>query len=207
MKEVVLRSQYGIDLHSAGLHRTNLPQIRIAPDEPELLKLAKIFAPPVILVSKLRDGTLRQCARDQGVKVLLYEAGEALRFDEEAIETGVTGILRLLASLKMISLAPHSGVKHQTAISLSSTWLRAPEGGVLRSSLPTGMHVSKGERVGEISNPLGDLSVSVVAEDDGIIIGRTNLPIVNRGDALFHVARMKKSEMVQTPLFDEDEII
>src|SRR5215208_1467604 len=57
MKEVVLRSQYGIDLHTAALHRTNLPQIRIAPDEPELLKLAKLFAPPVILISKLRDGT------------------------------------------------------------------------------------------------------------------------------------------------------
>ena len=66
MKEVVLRSQYGIDLHTAALHRTNLPQIRIAPDEPELLKLAKMFAPPVILVSKLRDGTLRQCAQRQG---------------------------------------------------------------------------------------------------------------------------------------------
>ena len=207
MTEVVLRSQFGIDLHTAALHRTNLPQIRIAPDEPELLKLAKLFAPPVILISKLREGTLRQCARDQGVKVLLYEAGEALRFDEVAIETGVTGILRMMASLKMIVLAPHSETHHQTAISLSSTWLRAPEGGVLRSSLPTGAHVSKGERLGEISNPLGDSSVEVIAEDDGIIIGRTNLPIVNRGDALFHVARMKKSDLVQAPLFDEDEII
>ena len=77
----------------------------------------------------------------------------------------------------------------------------------MRGSLPTGAHVSKGERVGEISNPLGDLSVPVIADDEGIIVGRTNLPIVNRGDALFHVARMKKSEMVQVPLFDEDEII
>ena len=115
--------------------------------------------------------------------------------------------LRVMTSLKMIALAPHSETKHQTAISLSSTWLRAPEGGVLRSSLPTGAHVSKGEKIGEISNPLGDLSVQVIAEDDGIIIGRTNLPIVNRGDALFHVARMKKSDLVQQPLFDEDEII
>ena len=161
MKEVVLRSQYQQPfLHTAALHHTNLPQIRIAPDEPELLKMAKLFAPPVILISKLRDGTLRQCARDQGVKVLLYEAGEALRFDEAAIETGLHVILRVMASLKMIALAPHSEPKHQTAISLSSTWLRAPEGGVLRSSIPTGAHVSKGEKIGEISNPLGDLNSS-----------------------------------------------
>ncbi len=205
MKEVVLRAQYGIDLHTAALHRSNLPQIRIAPDEPELLKLAKSFAPPVILVSKLRDGTLRQCARDVGVKVLLYEAGEALRFDEVAIETGVAGILNVLALLKMI--AHGTAAKKPSAISQSSSWLRAPEGGILRSSFAIGTHVSKGQSLGEISSPLADLSVSVIADDDGIIVGRTNLPIVNRGDALFHVARMKKSDLVQAPLFDEDEII
>jgi hypothetical protein len=205
MKEVVLRSQYGIDLHTAALHRENLPQIRIAPDEPELLKLAKKFGAPVVLVSKLRDGTLRQCARDKGVKVLLYEAGEAMRFDEDAIETGVNGILNVMASLKMI--VHKAEPAKPSAVSQSSTWLRAPEGGILRSPADVGAHVSKGEIIGEISSPLGDLSAPIRADAEGIIVGRTNLPIVNRGDALFHVARMKKSDMVQTPLFDEDEII
>jgi uncharacterized protein len=205
MKEVVLRSQYGIDLHTAALHRENLPQIRIAPDEPELLKLARKFGAPVVLVSKLRDGTLRQCARDKGVKVLLYEAGEAMRFNEEAIETGVAGILNVLSSLKMIVHKTEAG--KPPAVSQSSTWLRAPEGGVLRRAADIGAHVSKGEIIGEISSPLGELSAPIRADTEGIIVGRTNLPIVNRGDALFHVARMKKSDMVQTPLFDEDEII
>jgi uncharacterized protein len=205
MKEVVLRSQYGIDLHTAALHRENLPQIRIAPDEPELLKLAKKFGAPVVLVSKLRDGTLRQCARDKGVKVLLYEAGEAMRFDEDAIATGVTGILNVLASLKMITHKAEPG--KPSAVSQSSAWLRAPEGGILRSPADVGVHVSKGEIIGEISSPLGELSAPIRADNEGIIVGRTNLPIVNRGDALFHVARMKKSDMGQTPLFDEDEII
>ena len=205
MKEVVLRAQYGIDLHTAALHRSNLPQIRIAPDQPELLSLAKQFAAPVILVSKLRDGTLRQCARDNGVKVLLYEAGEALRFDETAIATGVSGILNVMASLKMI--VQKATARTPSAISKSSSWLRAPEGGILRSSVQIGAHVSKGETIGEISSPLGEQSAAIIAEDEGIIVGRTNLPVVNRGDALFHVARMKKSDMAQTPLFDEDEII
>ena len=207
LKEVVLRSQYGIDLHTAALHRSNLPQIRIAPDEPELLEMAKSFSPPVILVSKLRDGTLRQCARDYGVKVLLYEAGEALRFEEMAIETGVRGILNVMASLNMIAPLKTASPPKPTAISLSSTWLRAPEGGILRSRFGIGAPVSRDEVIGEISSPLGDLSVSIIAEDDGIIVGRTNLPIVNRGDALFHVARMKKSDVPQAPMFDEDEII
>ena len=86
--EVVLRSQFGIDFHTAALHRSNLPQIRIAPADKDLLELAEAFAPPVILTSKLREGSLRQSAKDRGVKVLLYEGGEALRFDEAAIEAG-----------------------------------------------------------------------------------------------------------------------
>ena len=219
MREVVLRSQYGIDLHTAALHRSNLPQIRISPDEPELLELAQIFGPPVVLVSKLREGTLRQCARDAGVKMLLYEGGEALRFDEAAIRTGTQGILRVMKKLGMIDVADVGGGKAAPALSHSSTWLRAPEGGILRTKHGIGDHVGKGETIGEISDPLGERSVRVVCDDAGIVIGRTNLPVVNRGDALYHVARMKElhtsraraahtgSELAQAPLSDEDEII
>ncbi|MGH6854913.1 MAG: succinylglutamate desuccinylase/aspartoacylase family protein [Aestuariivirga sp.] len=207
MREVVLRSHYGIDLHTAALHRNNLPQIRIAPEEPELLALAQIFGPPVVLVSRLRDGTLRQCARDAGVKMLLYEGGEALRFDETAIRAGTLGILRVMKFLGMIDAPDVSGREVPPVLSHSSTWLRAPEGGILRSKQAIGEHVRKGETMGEISDPLGERPVPVVCDDDGIIVGQTNLPVVNRGDALYHVARLKKPASTQAPLFDEDEII
>ena len=219
MREVVLRSQYGIDLHTAGLHRSNLPQIRVAPDEPELVELAEAFGAPVILISKLRDGTLRQCARDRNVKVLLYEGGEALRFDEVAIRAGVLGILRVMKTLGMIAAADIIKSKVPPAYSISSTWLRAPEGGILRATKTVGERVVKGETVGEISDPLGENTTPVLCDEGGIIIGRTNLPVVNRGDALYHVARMKDpdvsrerirhigSALAQGPMFDEDEII
>ena len=219
MREVVLRSNYGIDLHTAALHRTNLPQIRVAPDEPKLLELADAFGPPVVLVSKLREGTLRQCARDVGVKVLLYEGGEALRFDEVAIRAGTVGILRVMKHLGMIPATEPTRGKVLPAFSHASAWLRAAEGGILRSGRNVGDHVAKGETVAEVSDPIGDHSVPVISDDDGIVIGRTNLPIVNRGDALYHIARMKDakssrervrfigSELAQAPLIDEDEII
>ena len=219
MREVVLRSQYGIDLHTAALHRTNLPQIRIAPDEPDLLALAESFGPPVVLVSKLREGTLRHCARERGVKMLLYEGGEALRFDEVAIRAGTIGILRVMKSLGMIAAGDAAGAKVPPAVAMSSTWLRAPEGGILRARRAIGDRVARAETVGEISGSLGEGSVKIAAEDDGIVIGRTILPIVKRGDALYHVAHMKDPEtsrarvrriggdLVQAPLFDEDEII
>ena len=207
-REVVKRSHYGIDLHTAALHRTNLPQIRMAPNDDELSRLAEAFAPPVILTSKLRDGSLRQCAGDEGVKVLLFEGGEALRFDEAAIEAGVKGTLRVMKAIGMINQAPAVAAHHVITRTSASSWVRAPEGGILHSVRQPGDRVGLREPIAIITDPLGTVTVPVFAEDDGIIIGRTNLPIVNRGDALFHIAKIKtkaRAPILQTP--DEDEII
>ena len=205
--QVVARAQFGIDYHTAALHRTNLPQIRLAPDEPELLKLAEAFGPRVILTSKLRDGSLRQAASKIGVKMLLYEGGEALRFDEAAIDSAVQGTLRFLQHIGMIKdalpLPPHIRPVHSS----SSTWLRAAEGGILHSPRSAGDRVAAGEEVGAITGPLGENPVPVIAVDEGIIIGRTRLPIVNRGDALFHIARIKSKAKLAQAVPDEDEII
>lgn len=212
-REIVLRSQYGIDFHTAALHRTNLPQVRLAPGEPELMRMAEAFAPPVILVSKLREKSLRLCAGEAGVKVLLYEGGEALRFDEAAIEMGVKGALRVMAALGMIEPPPRN-MAPSPVFSDSSSWVRAPEGGILHTIRRSGDRVGKREVIGVVADPLGSNSVPVVSDDDGIIVGRTNLPIVNRGDALFHIARAKPLESFSirmrpepAPMFDEDEII
>lgn len=207
-REVVCRAQYGIDLHTAALHRSNLPQVRLAPGNAELMRLAEAFAAPVILTSKLREGSLRQCAEERGVKVLLYEGGEALRFDEAAITAGVAGALRVMKAVGMLAEAPAVSPHHKAVRSNSSTWVRAPEGGILHSVRVVGDKVGLKEPIGIISDPMGTVMVPVFAEDDGIIIGRTNLPIVNRGDALFHLARIRhkaKGPVLPTP--DEDEII
>ncbi len=188
-REVVLRCGYGIDLHTAALHRTNLPQIRLAPGDNELLEMAEAFAPPVILISKLREKSLRLCAGEAGVKVLLYEGGEALRFDEAAIDMGVKGSLRVMAALGMIEAQPAKAVPPQVVFSDASVWVRAPETGILHTIRRTGDRVGRREVIGVVADPLGSQSVPVVADDDGIIVGRTNLPIVNRGDALFHIAK------------------
>ncbi len=216
MREVVLRSDYGIDIHTAALHRSNLPQIRISPEDAELMTLAETFGAPVILVSKLRDGSLRQSALDRGVKVLVYEGGEALRFEERAIEAAVTGILRVLQSLGMIKAGSAKPPLRKPTMSMASHWLRAPQGGIFRSALSIGDWIKRDDVLGVIADPLGDVETDVAAEHSGIIIGQSHLPVVNRGDALFHVARAPhpgaeqahvEAEEAQAPLFDEDEII
>ena len=219
MEEIVARSDFGIDLHSAAFHRTNLPQIRVSPRKPETMALAEAFGPPVILTSKLREGSLRDAARQRNVDILLYEAGEGLRFDELAVRVGVTGILRVMRTLDMISGKGVARQKVSPIQSSASTWLRAPAGGLLRTFKTTGQSVAENDVLGIISDPFGEIETEVVADKPGLIIGRTNLPIVNEGDGLFHIAEVRRhddheaaidnltSQLEEAPLFDEDEII
>jgi len=219
MTEIVERSDVGIDLHSAAIHRTNLPQIRFSSGRDQALKLAKIFGAPFMMASSVREGSLRHAAAQREVDVLLLEAGEGLRFDEFGVRVGVSGILRVMHHMGMI---PSKGVttpKSPSVFSTRSTWVRAPAGGLLRIFKSTGEEVEAGDILGIISDPFGEMETEIKVEASGLIIGRINLPVVNEGDALFHIAELAKEENAEDaigrlssqldgdPLFDEDEII
>jgi len=218
MREIVVPSDLGIDLHSAAIHRENLPQVRISPGRQDLCKLARAFAAPVILPAKIRRGSLRDAAREVDTDILLYEAGEALRFDEASIRIGVGGVLRVMRKMGMLGASAVKVSKVKPVESESSSWMRAPEGGVLRAYKRCGDNVKKGDVLGVVANPFGERETEVVAGAPGLIIGRTRLPVVNRGDGLFHIARIGKAgsiarslahvdrEWESDPLFDEDEI-
>lgn len=187
LTEVVANATHGIDLHTGAVHRSNLPQIRACLDDEETARLARAFGVPVILNANLRDGSLRQAVLERKVPMLLYEGGEALRFDEDAIAAGLRGILRVMRELDMLPRTRTRG-DAEPFIARSSHWLRAPDSGILRDRAKLGIAVRRGECLGIVSDPLGAQDHPVVAHKAGVIIGRTELPVVNEGDALFHVA-------------------
>ncbi|KPV39085.1 succinylglutamate desuccinylase [Thiohalorhabdus denitrificans] len=200
MSEVVGNCDYGIDLHTGAIHRGNLPQIRADLDDPEADRLAKLFGVPVLLNSALRDGSLRQAAGDRGVPVLLYEAGEALRFDEFSIRVGVRGVLNVLRALGMLRPSRRKRPLPEPYVARSSNWVRAPQSGFLRTTVELGALVKKGDRLGVVSDPFGEQEEAVKALGEGIVVGRTNLPLVNEGDGLFHIARFKAADEVAAEL-------
>lgn len=217
--EIIARSDWGIDLHSASNNRTNLPQIRLSPSKPETEALALAFGAPVILRSGLREGSLRKIAKDHDVDVLVFEAGEALRIDEFPVRVGVKGILRVLNHLGMVSgrSAQNSGIR--SVLSKTSYWVRSPEAGILRAYKKLGEAIETDELIAMVSDPLGEKEFEVRATYPGIVIGMAKLPVVNEGDALFHITAVGSAphaedrigriegELTDDPLFDEDEII
>ncbi|WP_044407312.1 succinylglutamate desuccinylase/aspartoacylase family protein [Thiomicrospira microaerophila] len=195
LDEIVERCTHGIDLHTGAIHRSNLPQIRADLDNEETLKLAKAFGTPVVLNSNLRDGSLREAASKKGIPVLLYEAGEALRFDELSIRGGVNGILRVMRQLEML---PASRKKNQfdPIVARSSAWVRAPQDGIFRAKVKQGDRVQKDQTLlAVVSDPFGESEVEIWAPFSGIIIGQLHLPLVNEGEALFHIARFNRTDI------------
>lgn len=186
--EILEKSTHGIDLHTAAVYRTNLPQIRACLDSEEVKRLALSFGAPVILNADIRDGSLRQAALDQGIPMLVYEAGEALRFSEPAIRQGVKGVLAVMTEIGMLKTKTVPVKKTSTYQARSSYWVRAPSSGMLQSMKKLGDHVAKDERISSIMTPMGQCRADVVVPREGVIIGETTLPLVNEGDALYHVA-------------------
>ncbi|MEL7207157.1 MAG: succinylglutamate desuccinylase/aspartoacylase family protein, partial [Actinomycetota bacterium] len=186
MTEVVSRCSIGIDLHTGSDNRVNLPQVRGDLDDAATVELARVFGAPLALHSRLRDGSLRQAATDEGATVLLFEGGEALRFDQEAIRVGVGGVLRVLHHVGVTDEVTPPG--DQPVVSPKSHWVRATRSGIAGLDVELGDVVAKGDTVATVHDPFGKRLGRVNARRSGMVIGHTQLPLVNRGDALVHVA-------------------
>jgi predicted deacylase len=189
MEQIVANCTHGIDLHTGANQRCNLPQIRACLDDEPTAALARTFGAPVVLHANLRDGSLRQAVMERDIPMLLYETGEALRFDEAGIRIGVRGIVAVLRAIGMLPKRRQPARPPAVVTAYQSTWVRASQSGILRTQTPLGRRVEKGQAMGTISDPFGEQEVSVESTSTGIIIGRSQMPLVNEGDAMFHIAQ------------------
>jgi predicted deacylase len=189
VKEILLKSDYGIDIHSAPANKYNFPNIRYNENDEESLRLARAFKAPVMLKSKPEKGTLRGIASNYNSTVILFEGGEGLRYDDKVISICISGILNVMHELEMIKLDKQREVKDNIIQASSSYWERASETGSLRSFKKLGEFVKEGEILGEISDLFLQNKASIKAKESGVLIGITTLPLVYKGDALFHIAK------------------
>jgi hypothetical protein len=206
--EIVLKCDLGIDLHTASIHKSNLPQVRTNINNEYTFNLAKAFAAPVVLHSELRDGSLRSVAQERGVPILLYEAGEALRFDETSIRIGVNGLVNVLRANNMLPQLTRKKPPKTPIITRTSKWIRSGESGMLRTIKALGDTVKENEIIAYIDEPLGDQSFEIISPFDGVIIGKSEIPLVQEGDAVFHIAKFGNLELAETRIeYFNEEII
>jgi len=207
LDEIVSKCDYGIDLHTGAIHRTNLPQIRANLDDQQTRELAEEFGVPVLLNANLRDGSLREAAVEYGVKILLYEAGEALRFDELSIRAGVKGIENILRALQMLAKKRSRKRRIEPFVAYKSSWVRSGASGIVRDHVSIGDHVQKGALLATIGDAFGETLARVVSVREGVVIGKQNIPLVQEGDAMFHIAYFRDSEDVSDNIEELNEAL
>ncbi|MBZ0173416.1 MAG: succinylglutamate desuccinylase/aspartoacylase family protein, partial [Phycisphaerales bacterium] len=99
--KVVTRCDYGIDLHTAAVRRTNFPNVRADMTSDRLAGFARAFGTELIVSGKGPKGSLRASACKIGCATLILEAGEVWRVEQGVVEYAVRGIENCLRYLGM----------------------------------------------------------------------------------------------------------
>ncbi len=186
MTEVVEPCSHGIDLHTATVGRMNLPQVRCDLEDAETRRCAEAFGAPIMIHAAAPGGSLRRAATRAGKKVIVYEAGEVLRYNPAAIEVGVEGVLGVMAALGMIAARRNSS--SEPVSSHRKKWVRAQRGGIVHLQVELGERVANKQTLAVISDPMGEREYPIRSPGEGYVIGGITNPLVNQGDAVLHIA-------------------
>jgi hypothetical protein len=189
--EIVRRCQFGIDLHTASAHKINLPHVRADLRHPLSRRLALAFGSEIVVNAPASPRSLRGAAHARSVPVLTYEGGEPLRFQRDAVERGLDGILNVMSALGMIDRK--RGRPPFQIVARRRAWVRAAQGGILDLRVRPGDLVHKGEEIGVKTNPFGRERATLVAPFTGLVLGATTLPTVSPGDAVVHIVKLTSS--------------
>lgn len=195
--EVIKHCSAVVDLHTGSFYRTNLPQLRGDLRNPQVVKLTESFGSTVVLHSEGSEGTLRRAAVEAGIPAVTLEAGAPMVLSEDSVSHSVKGIRTLLNHLDMVSKFSLWG--DPEPVYYNSTWQRAPEGGIVFSSVSLGQVVRKGDLLGTVTNPITNVRTEIRSSYNGRILGMALNQVVQPGFATHHIGIQAPQEQISAP--------
>ena len=184
--EVISGSDHIIDLHTAALGRTNMPQIRANLADRASNRIARAFGIETILDNVGPKGSLRKIANEAGIGSITYEGGGSNEADPESVQVAIYGILNVLRSLKVLPGYPSR--PRFRILASGSVWIRSDQGGLLDVLTPAGSFVEDGETVATVTDPErpGE-SYDILSPTRGLLISTATHPFVNAGTPIGHL--------------------
>ena len=195
--DIVRRCDALVDLHTGSFHRTNLPQVRGDLGIESVVHLTKGFGATAVLNSEGPVGSLRRAATDIGIPAITLEAGEPMRFQSEEVDHGVRALRSVLNHMQMVPRFRLWG--EPQPIYYESVWLRVNDGGILTSVVPLGARVSKGQLLGEVTDPITNRRSEIRAAFPGRVLGMALNQSVIPGFAAYHVGVECSEEELAQP--------
>ncbi|MEQ8788133.1 MAG: succinylglutamate desuccinylase/aspartoacylase family protein [Pirellulaceae bacterium] len=186
--EIVARCDYGIDLHTAAVRRTNYPTVRGDMSNPGVRRLAEAFGSEIIINAKGPPKALRREACKAGCPTIIMEGGEVWKVEPFIVEAAVRGVKNVLHELDMLDGQPNRP-DYQIVIERTK-WIRADRGGFLRFHVRPGQVVNKGQPLATNTNLLGREHNTLVAPFSCVVLGMTTLPATSPGEPICHLGML-----------------
>ncbi|WP_133140286.1 succinylglutamate desuccinylase/aspartoacylase family protein [Legionella genomosp. 1] len=199
-KEILTKADYCIELQSGAINHDILPQIYCNITDTQCKTLARHFAAPVITNTPVKSNSLRKTTEKLNIPLLIYQAGEALRFNESAINVGLNGIYRILHALDMLHTAPKLlSDSFKSIFSEDQDWIYSHKSGVLTSKVELGQLIQKKQVIGFINDPFGAGSAETIkSPSDGIVVGINRHPLIYEGQSIFKIASFLDNNRAET---------
>ncbi|MDA8563877.1 succinylglutamate desuccinylase/aspartoacylase family protein [Mariniblastus sp.] len=191
MEEIVARCDYGIDLHSASVRRTNYPNVRGDLRHPEVKRLAEAFGCEIVIDNTGPKKSLRREATHAGCPTIIMEGGEVSKVEPSVVESAVRGVKNVLRELEMLDDEQESP-DYQVIVS-KSKWIRAEHGGFLEFHVHPGEVLEKGQPLSTNTNLLGRDRQTSYAPYNGVVIGMTTLPAISPGDPICNLGMLPEN--------------
>jgi predicted deacylase len=205
-QEIIRKADYSIQLKTGATDYEILPQVYFNEDDELSVKMARSFQTPVITPVNMSKSSVRKIHQDLDIPFICYEAGEANKFDEEAINIGVTGIQNILRKFEILDDEEYNQ-RLKPIVSEDTQWTSSDQSGILRTEIGLGTRVKENEKIGKLIDPFGNHeSISIRSPIDGIILGINNYPLIKEGDQVFKVSSFHDDEKAEAKLEDWEKI-
>ncbi len=203
-QEILKKADYCIELQTGGLNHNILPQVYCNFENAKTRQLAKVFKSPVVTNVPLEGNSLRQTTEELQIPLLVYQAGEAMRFDENAISLGVDGVKNVMRAIEMLQKEPTKEVN--PIFSRDEDWILSHKSGILHTNVSLGQIIEKGEKIGTISDPFGaDILEPVTSPQKGIVVGVNTSPLIHEGMQIFKIASFLDYDRAETVIEEWDK--
>lgn len=204
-EEILKKTDYCIECMTGSMNHDILPQVYCSFDNKEVQDLAKSFQAPVITEVETGSSELRKTTESLHIPLLVYQAGEAMRFCQEAIKIGVEGITNVLAKLGMIEKTINKVI--QPIFSKDDEWLTSPSSGILHANITLGERIKKGAVLGALSDPFSNENATVIKSHvDGVIVGINRSPLIQEGTSIFKIASFIDNKRAEASLEKWDDV-
>jgi predicted deacylase len=196
MKEIAPFVDYVIDFHTGSAQRNNFSQVRCVFSDEESLALAQVFNPPFIIHSGYISKSIRESMNKRKKKILLFEGGKTNSIEESVVNEGLDGIKRMLEHLQMRHFKIDNSSSREPIFIKNSKWIRASHSGMFCLMVENGAQVAVGTVLGIITDPFGKIERKVKSALDGFVFCVNETPVVNKGDALFHIGQAFENPII-----------